>query len=604
MRFPALILVAVVSIFLGAFGHKLLDIGSLLNQSGYWIVGALFVSWFYLAMATIRDQLRNIWSGLGWTGLAWVLLAGLFLISREPTEFKIVMDEPMLVAISQGMHVQRSSTMPVRSYTVAGVKEYWGGFQDKRPLLFPLILSLVHDATGYRVENVFWLNKAVIFALLILAWQLGRRLDPKFGGEMMLLWLCGWPILAQNACGGGFEILNLALIMVVFAAAWHYLWHSDFHTEAFLLCSCLLLAHTRYESVLYLVVFVGIWLVRSIVNHRWSLSWFTVVSPIFLIPILWQREIVTANSGEVAWEFRQGVDHAFGFDFIRSNIEHAIKFFMVPNAELAGSPLLGAMGLLALFGLGIFVLLRIWRKEEVAPKIKALCWVVSGVALGFGVLLSYHWGQLDDPVVSRLALPLVGVMGLAICAIRPLLLPTNQMGRLIVAVFALWILGYVLPVMNQHRYSQNNIHTTIFRWAREEITKSGAKSPLVISYQERLWSIYGTSALSLKEAANRLPQIELHRSLQTFDQVFLVRSFIDDSITREIIPLKGNRFVDGVELETVAEKSFYPFNLVRISKVKAINLDRATKDKATPEQFEVFRNASPEDMKTWRDMLP
>ena len=601
MRFLVLILVTVMALALGVYGSRWLDIAALLDQWGYWFVAVLVVMWGWLAMSILRDHVGVLWDGLGWKGLAWIAGAGLFLVSREPTEFKIVMDEPMLVAMSQGMHVQRSTTMPVRSYTISGVKEYWGGFQDKRPLLFPFLLSVVHDATGYRVENVFWLNKALVFALLILVWHLGRRLDIKFGGPMMLLWLCGWPILAQNACGGGFEILNLLLVMLVVAAAWQFLARSDYDTEAFLLCSCMLLAHTRYESVLYLLVFAGIWLTRSLVSKRWSLSWYSVISPLFLVPILWQRQVVSSPASGVPWQFRHGDDHAFGFDYIFSNLQHALRFLAVPNAESAGSALFGILGLLALLGFAICV---IWQKNRVAPEFKALCWVVGCVLLCFGVFLSYHWGQLDDPVASRLVLPLVGVMGMAVCAIRPLLMPTVHMGRIILGVFTLWIVGYVLPVVNQYRYSQNNIHTTIFRWAREEVARTNARSPLVITYQERLWSIYGYSSLSLTKAATRLPQIEFHRGAQTFDEVFLIQHFFDDPSTRQKIPLRGSRFVDGIGLETVAEKSFYPFNVVRISRVKTIDLDRVANDKSPQEQFEVYRDVRPTELKTWKELLP
>jgi hypothetical protein len=195
-------------------------------------------------------------------------------------------------------------------------------------------------------------------------------------------------------------------------------------------------------------------------------------------------------------------------------------------------------------------------------------------------------------------------MGLALCAIRPLLLPTIQIARVIQPLFILWIAGYVLPVMNQHRYSQNNIHISIFHWAREEIARTNSRTPLVITYQERLWSIYGYSSLSLTKAATRLPQIEFHRGAQTFDDVFLIQHFFDDPSTRQKIPLKGSRFVDGVGLETVAEKSFYPFNLARISRIKAIDLDRALNDKSPQEQCEVYRDVRPEELKTWKELLP
>lgn len=602
VRFFVLILVAGVSLALGIAGRSWLGLGDILNNYGYWTVAGLLLIWLYLAKEILRPKLQTLWAWVGWRGGLCVLAAWSFLITREPTEFKVLMDEPVLVSTSQGMHFQRSSTMPLRSYEIGGLRDYWGGLQDKRPLLFPFILSLVHDATGYRVENVFWLNKALVLVFLLIAWVAGRKLDAEFGGAMIMLWMCGWPILAQNACGGGFEILNLMLVLIVFVAATQYLARGDDVSEAFLLGSCLLLAHTRYESVLYLLVFAGLWLVRSLVNRRWSISWLTAASPLFLVPVLWQREIVSSYAG--IWQLRSGDDHAFGIDYIGSNLQHAMRYLFVPNMDLAGSPLLGALGVLALAGLLVYIVQASRRDEKVAPQFKALGWVGGAVGLSFGVLLSYHWGQLDDPLVSRLVLPLVGVMGLAGCAIRPLLLPTVQMGRFLVGVLVFWLVGYAVPVMNQHRYSQINVHIGIFRWARQEITRIGARSPLIITNQDRLWFIYGVQALSLPEAASRLPQIDFHRSVRTFGEVYIIQNFIDDPTTKQMTPLRGSRFVDGVVLETVAEKPFYPFNVARISRIKEIDLDRAAKDKSAVEEFEVFRNPSPAEMKTWRDLLP
>ena len=576
VRFFVLIMTTAISLVLGVFGRSWWDIGSVFDYCGYWTVAALVVVWVVMAAAILRAGVRTFWCRLRASGLIWVLLAWLFLIGREPTEFKVLMDEPMLVSASQGMHFQRSTTIPLRSYEIGGSKEYWGSFQDKRPPLFPFILSLVHDATGYRVENVFWLNKVLLLVFLILAWLAGNQLDEKLGGGLAMLWFCGWPILAQNACGGGFEIFNLTLIIIVFLAARRFLANSDDRTEAFLLCSCQLLAHTRYESVLYVLVFAGIWLVRSIASRRWTLSWFTAVSPLFLIPVLWQREIVSVH-GEI-WQLGKGNDHAFGIDFVYSNLRHASRFLFEPNPDFAGSPFFGALGLLALMGLGLCLVRKIRAGAAIAPELKALCWVGGIVAASFGVLLSYHWGQLDDPVVSRLILPLVGLMGFACCAVRPFLFPTVQVGRLILGIMAFWVVGYALPVMNQHLYSQHNIHMEIFRWARLEIGRVGSRSPLIISSEQMLWSIHEIQALSLPEAASRLPQIEFHRSVRTYDDVFLIQDLVDDPTTRQKVPLQGSRFADGVALETVAEKSFYPFKwVVRISRIKKIDLDHAAK---------------------------
>ena len=75
----------------------------------------------------------------------------------------------------------------------------------------------------------------------------------RHGGRLVgLCCLAGLPLLAINATGGGFEILNLCMIALTMLAAISYLERNDAVPLNFLLMSGILLAQTRYESVLLL----------------------------------------------------------------------------------------------------------------------------------------------------------------------------------------------------------------------------------------------------------------------------------------------------------------------------------------------------------------
>lgn len=605
MRLLALTVVATICLALGLGGHHWFDPGVAVDCTGYWIVAALVLLWLGTAMAWIRSYGMSCWALVGPRGVLWVSCAWAFLVTREPSEFKVVMDEPMLVGASLGMHAKRTSAMPLRAYEVAGVREYSGGFLDKRPLLYPFLLSCVHDLTGYRVENTFHLNKAVLFVLLLVGWVVARRLDPAIGGGLFLVWLCGWPLVAQNACGGGFELLNLGLILLVALAALQYLEDRNRVTEAFLLLGCLLLANTRYESVLYLLAFAGLWLIGGWREREWSAGWLAVVSPVFLLPYLWQRAAVAQQGGYWGLEVKSAV-HPFGAEYLLPNLRHAWRFFTHPDPELAGSPFFAGLGIFAIIAL-VGIVVAAWRTRDAVTgrPLWALCAVAGPALAGFGVLMVYFWGHLDDPIVSRLALPVIGVMGLSVVAVRHRWLPSPRSCRLLLAALALWFVAYTLPVMNQHRYSQNNIHMRIFRWTQEIVRQSAAHNPLVIGSQERLWIAYRVPALSPEVAVARLPQIEFHRSSGTFDAIFVVQSLFDDPKTRARVPLAGNAMPLGVTLVPVAECSFYPFNVVRISRVTAIDLDQV-EHSPLPQSTscEVYRDATPAEMKAWRDLLP
>jgi hypothetical protein len=572
-------------------GADWVDPAVALRVTGYWGMAFLMAVWTVAAVWWWKQNRFGWWQRLGWRGCVWVLVAWLFLVTREPSEFKVVMDEPMLMSASMGMHMDRSPAVPRTVYELAGQREAQEGPLDKRPLLFPFLLSLLHDVFGCRVENVFLLNKALMLVLVLLAWLAGRRLDPACGGPLFLFWLCGWPLIAQNACGGGFEIFNLALVLLTFLAATRYLEARCAVNEVFLLVTCLLLANTRYEAVFYLLVFSTVWLGGAILDRSWSVSWVTVFSPLLLLPCFWQR-VMVATSERWSMELAdRAASRALSWGYVSGNVAHAWRFLAMPDPLLAGSPLFGALGSLALLGLA-FVLIQ-FRKHaglvHTASLVSASLVVVVAL-FGFGILMAYFWGELDDPVASRLALPLIGAMGLALCAVRPCLLPSPSARKVLLGIMMLWIVGYAMPVANEHRYTQNAIHARIFEWSRDVIARTGTKHPLVIGLHARIWTAYQEAALTPNMAWASMPQIACQRQIGTFDEVFVVQSLQVDPTTGARALLPGNRLPDGMVLEPIAESSFFPFNRTRISRVKSIDLDRISAEQSpAKEPAVVFR---------------
>ena len=101
---------------------------------------------------------------------------GSVLLVHESFGFKIVMDELMLLGTSMSMHLDRVALTPLRGNDIQGAFVVLDGIVDKRPLFFPFLVSIVHDLSGYRPENAFFLNGLLTFVLLGLTWSLGRRL--------------------------------------------------------------------------------------------------------------------------------------------------------------------------------------------------------------------------------------------------------------------------------------------------------------------------------------------------------------------------------------------------------------------------------------------
>jgi hypothetical protein len=121
---------------------------------------------------------------------------------HEPHEYKIVMDEVVLGGTAMMMHYERQVAVPARAYEYGGNFDAYSSFVDKRPLLFPFAVSVLHDVSGYRVENALWLNLALTPAFMALIFLVGRRLGGASSGYAALALISTLPLLGHDGHPG------------------------------------------------------------------------------------------------------------------------------------------------------------------------------------------------------------------------------------------------------------------------------------------------------------------------------------------------------------------------------------------------------------------
>jgi len=244
-------LCAALAVVLGFFTFSGLTAIDIVSQAGFWIELAAFVLFLSALWRTFSEDIRTFtWQSIDWKTAALVGACGIILIVHETPGFKILMDEVMLLGTSMSMHFDKLAVVPMRGNDIQGTFNMLDGMLDKRPLFFPFLLSLVHDATGYRPENAFALNGVLTFVLLSLSALWGRLMAGMAGSWLAVLLLTGLPLLGQNSLGGGFELLNLTMIVgTLLLGACFIQRRTDASMSAFCLAA-LLLCQTRYESVL------------------------------------------------------------------------------------------------------------------------------------------------------------------------------------------------------------------------------------------------------------------------------------------------------------------------------------------------------------------
>ena len=100
--------------------------------------------------------------------------------------FKIVFDEHAISSTAMSMHYNARAFVPAASHIINDEVVASIGFVDKRPALFPFVVSVTHSLSGYRPENVFWLNSGLTFLLLGLIYTIAARTCGKPHGILAI----------------------------------------------------------------------------------------------------------------------------------------------------------------------------------------------------------------------------------------------------------------------------------------------------------------------------------------------------------------------------------------------------------------------------------
>jgi len=527
--------------------------------------------WRIVPWARVRDL--GQWRAHRW-GLLLILLCAAFLASREPADFKVTNDELVLAASAMDLHFDRDPAVLWRGYEVMGVFEEMGSYLDKRPTLYPLLVSLTHDLTGFRVSNSFHLNRALTLILAALTYAFAYRLHGFAAGALALTLLAGVPLLAQNASGGGFEILNLVMILVAMHCALTSLGRPSYHTQGALVMSLLLLAHTRYESGLFAaagatVVLVGWKRQRSITVH-----WPLVVAPLGLVTIPLHMRVFELHRA-ASWQLPAGVETPFSLDFLPANLGHAAHYLFLFGQRTYSSPLIATLGALAAGFVALFAVRARRQRAPLPDPLKVLLVFSAVVAVIFVLHLCYHWGQLTKYESGRLALPtLLAATLLAVWALVELAPDRRALGAA-AAVGLAHIYLFAMPASATRLATLRHHPVRRMNWEWQRYQKHSGGRSLIVSNDSLFFLIHRVSAIPPWLADLRAPQVSYHLRSRTFTDVLVFQLLRVDPATGIERLLDDHELSDAYQLEPLAELSFRPWVVCRMSRVVAVDPSRA-----------------------------
>lgn len=610
-------LIAAFAVVLGfvSFRHAPAEAVVLVKRFGYWQILAITTLFALCLGRSLCDEIgiaARSWRA--WMGpAALVLGVTAFLHVHERHEFKIVMDEVVLQDTAMRMHFEREAAAMVHGYDLAGNFTALHVYVDKRPLFFPFLLSLVHDLTGYRVGNAFGLNALLSVVFIALVFLVGRRLGGMPAGTVAVLLVASIPLVHQNVAGSGFELLNLVMIL---ATLWLGMRYADRpgtnRLGAFVLAS-ILLAQTRYESVLFILP-VGI-----VILYMWwrqrkvDLSWPVMIAPLLLVIV--PLHFIAWTSASTSWQLNDGpgADTPFSPRFFYDNVGHAMNFFLCTDGTQPSSLLVSLLGVA---GVGFFVL-TFYREHRAIfrtqPAQAVFCIFMLGLLVHTALMLCYFWGQFDDPIIRRLSLPSHLLLILTFLFVYPRLVGHPARWRWLIAVSSFFILGFTVPVVAMHRYTQENFAARTNAWLSDFIDRLGDDSALAVDTGSGLqWFIHRKSSIAVDAVAKHPENYEFHFRNHSFQHFFVVQRMGSDFDHGTRFPSIDDDLGDGFQLEPVAEHAFSPVYQIRVSRVVAIDEDKVKawaerRNQAvplTPEMKSAVKKNESDALDRWFKLLP
>jgi hypothetical protein len=236
-----------------------------------------------------------------------------------------------------------------------------------------------------------------------------------------------------------------------------------------------------------------------------------------------------------------------------------------------------------------------------------------GLLVHTGLMLCYFWGQFDDVIIRRLSLPSHLLLILTFLFIYPRLVAHPARWRGLIVVSGLFVLGFTVPAVATHRYSQENFAARTNAWLSDFIDGLGDDSALAVDSGSGLqWFIHRKSSIAVDAVMNHPDNYAFHFRNHSFRHFFVVQRMGSDFDHGTLFPSIDDDLGDGLQLELVAERTFSPVYRIRVSRVVAVDEDKlkawaVRRGKAvqlTPEMKSAVKKSDSEAIDRWFKLLP
>ena len=501
----------------------------------------IHATYYFLMVTVVCWVVAHLYSarGLRWPDvITWVkenkagiivaaavtLIAGLAI---HPA-LRVLSDEANLLGTSKNFFFSKTAT-----FTTTG-KYYYDNFWDagvvidRRPSLFPFLVSFVHILRGYSYKNVFLFNLITLPIFVLLSYRVAKSLGGELVGIVASLLVVAHPITLISMRSGGFDFMAALFALLVIKS---FLDHSrDPSPErlAVLWMNMCMFAEARYETALFVPPLVILMLLLKLM--RWDLmrpfALIYALTPAYLLPRIWQSilrgNVPEQDPGTVTFSFHNFVTNA------RDYFKPILNPFDFHPPHSAIVIALGIVGCLFwLTWLGRRVAKREWHEPKVKFGVMLLGWMVMLLVIVF----TYYWGRAQHPAASRLVISIDTFF--AFPAAYALALLFKRWRPFVATVVAAAVFCIYLPVASEYRILNELTLTREAATTWRFFENLHEKRILIIVDRPGLYTIMEYGALDFETARQDATLLD-SLSRRLFYDIYVVQQI--DLTTRKPMP--------------------------------------------------------------------
>lgn len=527
----------------------------------YYLSMATLLCWFGTQLHAARDVDRRTvvaWLEENWPGVlvafTLTVIAGLAI---EPA-LRMLSDEANLAGTAKNLFASKTPT-----FTVSG-KYYYESFWDvdvaidRRPTLFPFLVSLVHAFAGYSYRNVFLFNLLILPAFLLVSYRLAKSLGGETFAIVASILVAAHPTTLLAVRSGGFDFFANFFAILVIKSTLDYSREQSPRKLAILWLNVCLFAEIRYESALFVLPVAALLLVFKMVRWRTLRPYAFVyaATPIYLLPRIWQALLL----GNVPEQEAGAVTFSLG-NFFRNLQEYFAPVLSPTESFPLHSGVLIAVGLIGT----VHWLRWLWSRLRAARDGQAVdlrfaLFCAAWVAVQAVISFTYVWGRAQYPSSARLLIAFDTFFSFA--AAWALTLAFRRTRPFIPILLAAAVLASQVPIAAQHRMLNRLTQTRESAATWRFFERLGEKRILIVTDRPNHFTIMDYGAMSF-DSARRDPHLLTAFARHLIRDVYVIQQL--KLSTSE--PLPGYEIWPQRKLDPVLEFQNDADVLVRVSRL-------------------------------------